>query len=50
MRLNADKLFGNNFDVTIFKENFGARSIAKNEEIDIDSELIGQEHLDFHQR
>jgi len=41
MRLNADKLFGTNFDVTVFKDNFGARSLAKNEEIDVDHELIG---------
>ena len=49
MRLNADKLFGSNFDVTVFKDNHGARQIAKKDEddIDIEHELIGQEHLSF---
>lgn len=52
MRLNADKLFGTNFDVTVFKDNHGARQIAKKDEddIDIEHELIGQEHLSYEQR
>ena len=50
MRLNADKLFGANFDVTIFKDNHGAKAIVKPEDIDIEHELIGQDHLDFQQR